>query len=47
MNLATLIITVLLVIAVVLVVAGIIRRRRAGISPYCASCALKDTCSKK
>ncbi|MBO7070685.1 MAG: FeoB-associated Cys-rich membrane protein [Bacteroidales bacterium] len=47
MNLATAIVIGVIVLAVVLVVVRLIRRRRAGISPYCASCSLKDTCSKK
>lgn len=47
MNLATIIVAAVIVLAVVLVVVRLVKRSRAGISPYCASCALKDTCSKK
>ena len=47
MNLATIIIIALVVAAVAAAVYFTIRRRKAGISPYCSGCSLKDTCSKK
>ena len=47
MNLATIIIIVFVVLAVALAVFFMIRRSRAGKSPYCSACALRDTCLKK
>ena len=47
MNLATIIVVLFIVLAVALAVFFMIRRRRAGKSPYCSGCALRDTCCKK
>ena len=47
MNLATIIIIVLVVAAVAAAVYFTVRHRRAGKSPYCSCCSLKDTCLKK
>lgn len=47
MNLATIAVAAVVVLAVVLVVVRLIKKRRAGVNPYCSCCALKDTCCKK